>query len=457
LRADGPELLVGPAELPVTALVSTPGGPLLLGGTAGAPRAYRLAATARGESVGGGIRFSPERTNLDGTRLGATPESSALPPHVTVARHVPIGPGAGALFVGTRSAGVARLTEGRSGPEYLPIGELATDARRLSVACLERERCVFSTGAGPGWIWDGRERAVKPIPDGAIGGGLMALAGDGSGTVYFVTAGAGKNLSIARLSADGGQWQHLLAVPVAVEGKPVVGFATLSPKGDLWMTVRDRVPSGQEFGRGVLEVRLPSGRATHHRPYTAKEVAPAEAIPVTGDVAAIRFEASQGQSPEAMWFCTATGVLRFAGGNLERWGENEGLVNEHCNDLLVGPGADHAVWMATDAGGARFDGKQWYPAVSATAKPHRWPVDGEGDDVPARAVIAVGQDIWGGTPKGLWPLKAAGPAQSGHLDRSTGLFDDDILDAVVDRFGRLWSLGHIGLTIRPSLSDISHM
>jgi hypothetical protein len=323
----------------------------------------------------------------------------------------------------------------------------------LSVACLERERCVFSTGAGPGWIWDGRERTVKPIPDGAIGGELMALAGDGSGTVYFITAGAAKNLSVARLSADGGQWQHLLAVPVAVEGTPVVGFATLSPKGDLWMTVRDRLASRQEFGRGVIEVRLPSGRATHHRPYTAKEVAPAEAIPVTGDVAAIRFEAGQGGAPETIWFCSATGVLRFGGGNLERWGENEGLENERCNDLFVT--ADRTVWIATDAGGARFDGKQWFPAVSATAKPHPWPVNGEGENLVARALVIGGQDVWGATPKGIWPLKTAAAARP--LDRSSGLFDDDVVDMVIDRFGRLWSLGHIGLTIRPSLSDISHI
>jgi ligand-binding sensor domain-containing protein len=213
------------------------------------------------------------------------------------------------------------------------------------------------------------------------------------------------------------------------------------------------VASGQEFGRGVIEVRLPSGRATHHRPYTAQEAAPAEAIPVVGDVAAIRFEAGKGNSPESIWFCSSTGVLRFGGGNLERWGENEGLENEHCNDLVVGP--DGTVWGATDGGGARFDGKQWYPAVSATAKPHPWPIDREGENLPARAVVAVGQGIWGATPKGVWPLKTAGIARP--LDRATGLFDDDVVDVVVDRFGRLWSLGHIGLTIRPSLSDISHM
>jgi len=118
-------------------------------------------------------------------------------------------------------------------------------------------------------------------------------------------------------------------------------------------------------------------------------------------------------------------------------------------------GNERTVWIATDAGGARFDGKQWFPAVSATAKPPRWPVDREGENLPARALVTVGEGVWGGSPKGLWPLKASGPTQP--LDRSTGLFDDDVIDVVIDRFGRVWSLGHVGLTIRPSLSDISHI
>lgn len=467
LRADGPELLIPRPDLDAWGLVPTPGGPLLLAGPRTSPRAYRLGVALRGESVDGGVRFSPERKNLEGLRLAATPEPRALPAEATVAIAA-VGAAAGdatALLVGTRAAGVARVGSAGAAPEYLPIGELATDAQRLSVACLERERCVVSTGAGPGWIWDGRERTVKAIPDGAIGGGLMALAGDGSGTVYFVTgAGAGApaaaaskggTLSLARLSADGGQWEHLLDVPVAVEGKPVVGFATLSPKGDLWMTVRDRAASGQELGRGVLEVRLPSGRATHHRPYTAKETAPADAIPVTGDVAAIRFQAARGGVPDAIWFCTASGVLRFAGGNLERWGENEGLTNEHCNDLTVA--SDGTVWIATEAGAARFDGKQWVPASSAAARAagaaFRWPVARDGEDERARALVTFGQVVWAGTPKGVWSVNAAATP----LDRRTGLFDDDVIDVVGDRFGRLWILGHVGLTIRPSLSDISHL
>ena len=82
----------------------------------------------------------------------------------------------------------------------------------------------------------------------------------------------------------------------------------------------------------------------------------------------------------------------------------------------------------------------------------------------ARALVTIGQGIWGATPKGVWPLETLGPTASPlkmpgppQLDRSTGLFDDDVIDVVVDRFGRLWSLGHVGLTIRPSLSDISHI
>ena len=454
LRADGPELLVPQRDFPVFAVVATAEGPLLLAGATSAPRAYRLVLAARGETVEGGVRFGPARTSLDGPRLTARPQARQLPAQVSVAIAVFTDVQGEALFVGTGSAGVARLAAGSGASgvtEYLPVGELALGARRLSVACLERDRCVFSTGAGPGWIWDGSDRTAKAIPEGAIGNELMALAGDGAGTVYFVTGGTGKTLSVARLSGDGGQWQHVLDVPVEGDGRPVAGFATLSPKGDLWMAVRDRVASGQEFGRGVIEVSLPAGRAIHHRVYTAKEKAPAEAIALTGDVAALRFQAGQGGAPDAIWFCTASGVMRFGGGNLERWGENEGLESEHCNDVL--PAADGTVWMATDAGVVRFDGKQWLPVTSKAAAragagaPVPWPVDREGENLVARSLVASGQDVWAGTPQGLWPLTRVAPP----LGRANGLFDDDVADAVADRFGRLWVLGHIGLTVRPAL------
>ena len=314
LRRSGAEVLTAEDNPSIVALVKDPGGggagAWLLAGGASAPHLYALELAERGQiSAPGALRFTPARKNLQALRLAARPDARAVPPEVTVAIiH------SGNIFAGTRSVGVARLTT--ENPAYLPAGELALGARSLSVACLTQERCVFATGQGPGWIWDGGDRAIRPIPDDAIGGGLMALAGDGRGLVYFVASAPGKSVRIARLSSDGARWEPTMTLPVRVEGTPVVTFATLSPEGNMWMSVRDRLPSGQDVGCGVIELQLPAGRAIHHRPDQPGERRAPEAIPIAGDVAAVRFEkGKKGEGPgtadpQAVWFCTSLGASR---------------------------------------------------------------------------------------------------------------------------------------------------
>ncbi|MEO5768570.1 MAG: hypothetical protein ABIS92_09500, partial [Polyangia bacterium] len=479
LRRTGPELLTADVDLPLVALIAAApdsdatsfSGPLLLAGAAAAPRAYHLEVVERGEVSGPGlVRFTPAHKNLHSLRLIARPEARELPPDLTVA--VPsMSSEPGAVFVGTRSLGVARLTA--SQPEFLPGGELASGAAGLSVACLEQDRCVFATGVGPGWVWDGGDRVIKPIPDDAIGGSLMALAGDGRSNVYFIAGGAAKTLKIARLSSDGANWEPLLTLPVGVEGEgsPAVTFATLSPQGNLWMSLRDRSASGQESGRGVLEVQLPAGRAIHHRPYRQGEPRPPEAVPISGNVNAIRFQKGvTAAEPQAIWFCTSLGVSRLAGGQLSHWGENEGLDSETCNDLAFGP--DGTVWVATAAGVAYFDGKVWRRmgsdlpagAVASKSKPSsssasgmigrtagaHWPVTRDGEGLPASALVISGETLWAGTARGLWPISTVTgpPPVGGVVNRANGLVDDEVVDLVTDRFGRMWVLGRIGLTIR---------
>ncbi|MEP6654553.1 MAG: hypothetical protein ABJA82_14425 [Myxococcales bacterium] len=476
LRRTGPELLTADVDLPLVALIAAAPGsgeasfraPLLLGGPAATPRAYHLEVVERGEVSGPGlVRFTPAHKNLRSLRLIARPDPRVLPPDVTVAASM--SPEPEAVLVGTRSLGVARVTA--SQPEFLPGGELASGATGLSVACLEQDRCVFATGVGPGWVWDGGDRVIKAIPDDAIGGSLMALAGDGRSNVYFITGGADKTLKIARLSSDGASWEPLLTLPVAVEGEgaPAVTFATLSPQGNLWMSIRDRSASGQESGRGVLEVQLPAGRAIHHRPYRQGEPRPPEAIPISGDVNAIRFQKGvTAAEPQAIWFCTSLGVFRFVGGQLSHWGENEGLDSETCNDLAFGP--DGTVWVATAAGVAYFDGKGWRRlgsdippgAVASKSNPSsapggmrgaagaHWPMSRDGESLPASALVISGETLWAGTARGLWPISTVrGPSPiGGVVNRASGLIDDEVFDLVTDRFGRMWVLGRIGLTIR---------
>src|SRR5205814_8149031 len=116
---------------------------------------------------------------------------------------------------------------------------------------------------------------------------------------------------------------------------------------------------------------------------------------------------------------------------------------------------------ATNRGASRFDGKTWIPfdgAPPAPGAPRRWPRprhrgladrgESEKDDddlevLSARAFVIGGGALWAGTPRGIWPLTGSGRP----FDRDSGLIDEDVRDLVVDRFGRLWVLGHLGLTV----------
>jgi len=274
-------------------------------------------------------------------------------------------------------------------------------------------------------------------------------------------------LRIGRGAPDGHGWEPLLTIPVAAEGALVATTATVSPTGSLWISVRDRLATGQEIGRGVIELQLPSGKFVHHRVTRAGQTHPPEMIPVPGDVRAVRFQGGTAAVPDAQWFCTSVGVLRAEAGKpsaLAHWSENDGLPSDSCEDLAILD--DGAVWAATRQGVARFDGtKLWipFPGADKTAHgPRRWPSSGRGglgdddldaDPAAARALITVGGNLWAGTSKGIWPV--TGPAEVGGsgrvggtvLDQSTGLLDSDVVGMKFDRFGRLWVLGHLGLTV----------
>lgn len=431
------------------------GAPLVYASKGGTVGVYALAWVERGQSIPpDGFRFAPPHKR-EGDRIAALPDGRTLPEDVIVRAS-----GAeGGVFFGTKAAGVARLGVSASGVTvpaiYLPAGELSWNARSLQVACLERDRCVIATGAGPGWIWDGADNAYKPVPAEAMGSPLMALVGDGgSGSVYFMAGDGPKGIKVARLSPDGQTWEPLLTIPVDAEGGPVISYATISPAGSLWMAVRDRLPDGQELGRGVIELPLPSGKFVYHRVTHAGQTHPPEMIPVPGDVRAVRFQSGTAAVPDAQWFCTSLGVLRAEAGKptkLTHWTENDGLPSDSCEDLAILD--DGAVWAATRQGAAHFDGaKLWIPFEGAPQTkdgPTRWPSSGRGDDdldadpAAARALITVGGHLWAGTSKGIWPVTGPGKV----LDQRTGLLDSDVVGMKFDRFGRLWVLGHLGLTV----------
>jgi hypothetical protein len=455
LSASGPVLLVPQPEIPIQALVQHPYSSFdsnvatatsasngdFIAGPDSAPTRFQLAQAARGEALPlGAIRFLPVHRSLNGIRLVARPIGGVLGlGDITVALAAGAA-GATApaddrgVFIGTRSSGTARVT----GPDTIPLpsGELALGATGLSVMCVELDRCFVATGTGTGWTWTpGSRGGVAPLPAVSVGGRLMALAGDGTGATFSVSGDPGKILRVARLSADGARFDPVVQLSVDVEGAAVATHAIVSPSGSLWITIRDRAADGAETGRGAIELQLPALRVIHHRPYTKNETAPAEVIPVDGDIRAIRFQERKDVSPEAIWFCTSTGILRFRQGELARWGENNGLDSEHCQDLVVTKAG--TVWAATAAGTVRFvEQTTWRTA-------DKWPTSGDGESLPARALIEIGDGAWAATPSGLWPL--AGSERT--WNRRSGLLDDDVSGLAVDRFSRLWSLGSAGVTV----------
>ena len=452
LHKGGPVLFEVDPSIRLIGAAMEQGAPLVYASKGGAVEAFMLRWVERGQGIpSDGFRFAPPHKR-EGDRIAALPDGRTLPEDITA--HAS-GPGGG-VFFGTKAAGVARLGVPAPGvpvpPIYLPAGELAWRARSLEVACLERDRCVIATGAGPGWIWDGADNAYKPVPAEAMGSPLMALVGDGgSGAVYFMAGDGPKGIKVARLSPDGQSWEPLLTIPIDTEGTPLISYATISPVGSLWMAVRDRLADGQELGRGVIELQLPSGKFVYHRVTHAGQTHPKEMIPVPGDVRAVRFQTGTAAVPDAQWFCTSLGVLRVQGGKLTHWSENDGLPSDSCEDLSIQD--DGAVWVATRQGVARFDGGNlWVPFEGASRTiggPARWPTSGKGDDDPdadpaaARAFVTVDGRLWAGTSQGIWPVTGSGKV----IDQRTGLLDSAVVGMKVDRFGRLWVLGHLGLTV----------
>ena len=451
LHKGGPALFEVDPSIRLVGAAMEHGEPLVYASKGGPTGVYTLSWVERGQGIAPeGFRFAPPHKR-EGDRIAALPDGRTLPDDITARATGPEG----GLFFGTKAAGVARLgvpAHGAVVPAiYLPAGELAWKARSLEVACLERDRCVVATGAGPGWIWDGADNAYKPVPVEAMGSPLMALVGDGgSGAVYFMAGDGPKGIKVARLSPDGQSWEPLLTIPIETEGTPLISYATISPAGSLWMAVRDRLADGQELGRGVIELQLPSGKFVYHRVTHAGQTHPKEMIPVPGDVRAVRFQAGTAATPDAQWFCTSLGVLRAQAGKLTHWTENDGLPSDSCEDLAIMD--DGVVWAATRQGVARWDGGNlWIPfqaAPQTPGGPWRWPSasrdeDPDADPAAARAFVTVDGHLWAGTSKGIWPVTGSGRV----VDQQTGLLDSNVVGLKMDRFGRLWVLGHLGLTV----------
>jgi hypothetical protein len=432
-------------DLPVLRLGDGGGDAVLIAGAPGAERAFHLHPLARGELVPpGGLRLVPSR-HPAGARWVGVPLPGQLPPQPTV-----VAAGGGALYFGTARMGVARAEPARA--RYFGGTALVGDADRLTVACATPARCYVVTQGPRAWISDGdsyTESYVGEPPDGQA----LAVAADPQADALYAlsTPAKARELIVSRLPNAGaragesraasGGWEPVMRVPldIAEGSRPVISFAALSPQKTLWAGLRLRRSDGEgeTTPEGTVEIDLAAKTAVVHRPPRPKEPADPSRLPLPANVTGVLFDGP------ATWFASSSGVWRFQEGQLRSWGEDDGMESEVVHG--VAKGADGAVWAATSAGVARFDGKQWRP-VGGRGAP--------AGDVPgenaARALVNQNGRLWAATASGLRVVRADAPPRGlpeprDATDLRAAALDADVRDAVLDRFGRIWALARASI------------
>lgn len=401
--------LVAPAGVAARALLERGGDAVLIAGPPASERAYHLQPLEPGQPVpSGGLRFAPAVTG-ERDRWAAVPIDLAVPPGITVATEV-----GGEIYCGTTDRGVARAKPGR--PDYLEGSELVGDAERFSIACLAQDRCLVVTDAGHAWRTDGARYEKTSV--GETGAAqVLGVVADPHGSVYAISSEPPwKNLTITRREAAKDAWQPSARIGIELPPRttPALSFLAISPAGTLWAGVRAASDGGEDVGDGALEVDLQTGIGVHHRPRRAGEAVPVESLPLPADLEDVLFDGS------ATWFASLSGVCRFQQGQLESWGESDGLPSELV--WGIARGTDGAVVAATSEGLARWDGHAFHPFGGERFAVHGVATDDAGT-------------LWAATSKGLRPVRGDQP-----LDGAANVVDGNLRDVTRDVFGRIWAL-----------------
>jgi len=403
--------LVAPAGVLARGLLDRGGDAVLIAGPAGGERAYHLQPLAPGQAVpAGGLRFSAPAGTGRGERWAAVPADLAVPPGVTVTTAA-----GGEIYCGTSEMGVAKLAATR--PEYLGGSELVGDAEHFSVACLAADRCLVITEPGRAWRTDGG-RYEKAVIAGAAAQ-VLGVTADAHGTVYAISSEPPwKTLSVTRREPTRDAWAPPVraAIELPAHTTPELSFAGVSPSGTLWVGLRASSGS-DDVGYGAVELDLQTGVSVQHRPRRTGEKAPVEALPLPADLEAVLFDGA------ATWFASLSGVCRFQQGQLETWGEAEGLPSELA--WGVARAGDGTIVAATSEGLARFDGHAFRPFGG-----ERFAVHGLAADEHGR--------LWAATNKGLRPIALGAGDQT--LADAPETVSGNLRDIVPDTFGRVWAL-----------------
>lgn len=403
--------LVAPAGVAARALLDRGGDAVLIAGPEGGERAYHLQPLAPGQAVpAGGLRLAAPPGTGRAERWAALPVDLAVPPGVTVATTA-----GGEIYCGTSEMGVAKAAASR--PEYLEGSQLVGDAEHFSVACLSADRCLVVTEPGRAWRTDGGR--YEPAVIAGAAAQVLGVVADPHGTVYAISSDPPwKTLTVTRREPTRDAWSTSAHLPIELPPRttPKLSFAAVSPAGTLWLGLRAS-SGGDDVGYGAVELDLQTGVSVQHRPRRAGEKVPVEALPLPADLEAVLFDGG------ATWFASLSGVCRFQQGQLETWGEAEGLPSELT--WGIARAADGTIVAATSEGLARFDGHAFRPFGGERIAVHGLAADGRGM-------------LWAATNKGLRPIAAATWDQP--LADAPEMVSGNLRDVAPDAFGRLWAL-----------------
>ncbi|HVZ88765.1 MAG TPA: hypothetical protein VHG72_17465 [Polyangia bacterium] len=403
--------LQAPIGIHAVALVQKGPEALLIAGPVGRELAYTLRALDQNEAFpSGGLRFLPPLPART-PRWAGVPAGLTLPHAVTAAAVVGTD-----LYVGSAALGISRAEAGPA-PKGLEGSELVGDAERFTVACRARDACLVVTDGPRAWQTDGERYAEARVGE-ADAAEVLAVAGDSAGATYAVSAEPQfKGVVLTRRPAGQNDWAPIgrVALELPPRTTPKIAFAAISPTGVLWAGLRAASGSGEDVGYGAIEVDLQTGISVQHRPRGPTEKAPLEALPLPADLNGVLFDGG------ATWFASLSGIFRFQQGQLQSWGESDGLLSELC--WGIGQASDGTVWAATSEGIARFDGKSWHPAAGTSLTVHSIASDAAGH-------------LWLATSKGLEAMGVGG----NDIDAVSLIVPGEMRDLTRDSYGRLWAL-----------------
>ncbi|HVY40516.1 MAG TPA: hypothetical protein VHM31_21405 [Polyangia bacterium] len=414
--------LIAPAGVLVRGLVDRGGDAVLVAGPRGGERAFRLQPLAPGEPVPpGALRFGGSAGPGEHERWAAVPLDLALPPGVTVTAAA-----GGDVYCGTSDLGVAKAAAGR--PVFLDGSQLVGDAEHFSVACLATDRCLVVTEPGKAWRTDGARYEKASLGD-APAAQVLGVATDSHGTAYAVSSEPPWNaLVIARrdpaphatqATGTNDSWRPAARVLIDLppHTTPQLSFLSVSPAGTLWAGLR-AASGGDDVGCGAVEVDLQTGISVQHHATRPGARTPAESLPLPADLEDVLFDGG------ATWFASLSGVCRFEQGQLETWGEAEGLPSELVWAVERAP--DGTIVAATSEGLARFDGHAFRAFGGEKFAVHGLATDGRGT-------------LWAATNRGLRPVPVGGGWNRALAD-APEMVPGSLRDVAPDAFGRVWAL-----------------